>query len=382
MSIIDRYLLRQYLQNFLICFLSLTGIFVIFDVFTNLEAFMSLAKGVALVKIMASFYAVQSLYFFDRISPLLVLMSAMFTMAWIQRHHELTALMSAGISRIRIVAPVLAASLAIIVVATINREVMVPQFKDQLARRPGDLGGGVVDALQSQYDNTTDVLIQGRNVVVDEKKIDTPVFVTLSCKPPLREYGKQWTAAAAQFMPAKEGRPTGYLLTDVSEPKNLAQRPSLMLDGRPVLMTPHDHPDWLKPTEAFVVTDVSVDELTGGTILRRFASTAELIRASKNDSIFCGPELLVTIHSRILQPLLDITLLFLGLPLVAARDNRNVFVAIGMCMGLVALFFIASIACEKLGGNCLIPSPALAAWAPLMIFVPAAVGMSAEMWER
>ena len=49
---------------------------------------MALAKGVALMKIIAAYYATQSLYFFDRISSLLVLMSAMFTMAWIQRHHE------------------------------------------------------------------------------------------------------------------------------------------------------------------------------------------------------------------------------------------------------------------------------------------------------
>jgi lipopolysaccharide export system permease protein len=147
-------------------------------------------------------------------------------------------------------------------------------------------------------------------------------------------------------------------------------------------MTPHDHPDWLKPNEAFFVTDVSVDELTGGTILRKFASTAELIRAAKSGSIYYSPEVRVSIHSRILRPFLDITLLFLGLPLVAARDNRNVFMAIGMCMGLVALFLIVSIACERLGANCLIPYPSLAAWAPLMIFVPAAVGMSSAMWER
>ena len=98
-----------------------------------------------------------------------------------------------------------------------------------------------------------------------------------------------------------------------------------------------------------------------------------MIWALKNHSIYFSPDVRVTIHSRILQPLLDITLLFLGLPLVAARDNRNVFVAIGICMGLVALFFIVAIACQQLGAGCLI-SPALAAWAPLMIFVPAAVG--------
>ncbi len=99
MNIIDRYLLRQFLQNFVICFVSLMGVYVIFDVFTNLEAFMGIAKGVALMKVLAAFYGIRSLAFFDRFSALLVLMSAMFTMAWIQRHHEMTALMAAGIAR-------------------------------------------------------------------------------------------------------------------------------------------------------------------------------------------------------------------------------------------------------------------------------------------
>jgi lipopolysaccharide export system permease protein len=154
-----------------------------------------------------------------------------------------------------------------------------------------------------------------------------------------------------------------------------------MLDGRPILMTYHDNPTWLKPNEAYVVSDVTIDELMGGQMLRRFASTGELIWALKNRSIFFSPDVRVMIHSRIVQPVLDITLLFLGLPLVVARDNRNVFVAIGMCMGLVALFFIVSIACQQLGSNMLI-SPSMAAWAPLMIFVPAAVGMAGAMWEK
>ena len=381
MNIIDRYLLRQFVQNFVICFMSLTGVYVVFDVFTNLEAFLSFAKGLDLLKVMAAYYGYQSLFFFDRISALLVLMSAMFTMAWIQRHHEMTALMAAGISRIRVVAPVLVAAVAGVVLSVINREGLIPRGKDQLAMRPSDLKGKVYEELLPQYDNATDVLIEGRMAVIDQKQIELPVFVMPPYRPSLCEYGKQWVAANAYYLPAKDGRPTGYLLKGVTEPKNLAQRPSLALDGRPVLLTPHDHPDWLKPDEAFMVSDVTVDELTGGIVLRRFASTGELIWALKNHSIYFSPDVRVMIHSRILQPLLDITLLFLGLPLVAARDNRNVFVAIGICMGLVALIYIVAIACQQLGSNCLI-SPALAAWSPLMIFVPAAVGMSTAMWER
>ena len=147
MNIIDRYLLRQFLQNFVICFLSLMGVYVVFDAFTKLEAFMSFAKGTALLKVMAVYYGYQSLFFFDRISALLVLMSAMFTMAWIQRHNEMTALMAAGISRIRVVAPVLVAAVVIVALAVVNREIVIPKFKDELAKRPSDLKGNVIEEL-------------------------------------------------------------------------------------------------------------------------------------------------------------------------------------------------------------------------------------------
>ena len=50
MRIIDRYLLRQFLHTFVICFLSLTGLYIVFDAFTNLEAFMHCAKGSQLLR--------------------------------------------------------------------------------------------------------------------------------------------------------------------------------------------------------------------------------------------------------------------------------------------------------------------------------------------
>ncbi len=381
MNIIDRYLLRQFASNFIICFVSLAGVYIIFDAFTQLEAFMHVAKGGQLLKLMAFWYLPRMLYFFYLTSSLLVLMSAMFTMAWIQRHHEMTALMASGISRIRIVMPVLIAALGITLLAIVNREVIIPHFAAQLAMRPSDLQGNVIEELLPQYDNRTDVLIRGRNAILDKMKIENPNFLVPSDKSSLCEYGKQWTAMAAFCQAAKGDHPAGYLLDDVIEPKGLVQRPSLMLDGRQILITPHDRPDWLQPNQAFVVSDVTVDELTGNQMLKQFASTGELIRAMRSRSVYFSADIRVLIHARIVQPLLDITLLFLGLPLVVARDNRNVFVAIGACMGIVAVFFLVSIGCQQLGASCLIGA-ATAAWAPLMLFVPAAAGMSSAMWER
>jgi len=93
---LDRYLLRQFLQTFMICYLSLTGVYVIFRRLQQFRCISKIAKGVQLLKVIGAYYAYQSIFFFDRSSSLLVLMSAMFTIAWIQRHNEMTALMAAA----------------------------------------------------------------------------------------------------------------------------------------------------------------------------------------------------------------------------------------------------------------------------------------------
>jgi lipopolysaccharide export system permease protein len=77
---------------------------------------------------------------------------------------------------------------------------------------------------------------------------------------------------------------------------------------------------------------------------------------------------------------LDITLVFLGLPLVLSRSNRNVFLAIGMCLLLVAAFSLVVLGCRYLGAGYWF-EPSLAAWLPLMIFVPCAVALSQPLRE-
>ena len=109
------------------------------------------------------------------------------------------------------------------------------------------------------------------------------------------------------------------------------------------------------------------------------ASTAELIRGLRNASLGFGAATRVEIHTRIVQPLLDITLLFLGLPLVVARESRNVFIAMGLCMGVATLFSVFVAASQYLGAVWL--HPALGAWMPLIVFVPVAVWLAESLWK-
>ena len=378
MGIIDRYLLRQFVQTFVICFLSLWGLYVIFDLFTNLEEFLQAGEKTGnLWRLIGEFYGYQAIAFFDRTSGLLALISAMATLAWLERHNELTALMAAGISKLRIAAPVVAASVVVTLLAAVNRETLIPRHRQQLARKTTDLLGDRPQVMVPCYDTTTKILFRGAATSTQQQRIEKP---DLLLPPGLDEYGPTLTADNAFYQPANAEHPAGYLLQGVQQPAGLDNRPSLSKDGVPVVITPRDAPEWLRPGECFVVSDLAFEQLTGS-MWRQYASTAELIRGLRSKGLEFGVDVRVAIHSRLVQPLLDLTLLFLGLPLVLRREMRNVFVALGTCLVLVAGFMAVVFACQYLGSIYLV-SPSLAAWMPLMVFVPAAVALSEPLWER
>ena len=192
-------------------------------------------------------------------------------------------------------------------------------------------------------------MLGGKSTYADQKRIEEPCFLIRSLA--LRQYGNQLVADNAYYRPPQENRPGGYLLDGVREPKNLGTRPSLSLDGEAVLITPHDAPDWLKPNQCFLRSGVDFDLLTrdGAKAFKQLSSTRQLVRALRNPSLDYGADVRVAIHGRIVKPLLDLTLLFLGLPLVVTRENRNVFIAIGLCMLVTFAFTVTVIGLQMLG---------------------------------
>jgi lipopolysaccharide export system permease protein len=377
MWIIDRYMLRQFLSTFVICCISLFGLYVVFDLFTNLEEFLRCGREAGgVLPLIASFYGYQSAVFFDQTAGLLALVAAMFTITWIQRHNELTALMAAGVARTRVAAPVIVAALVIAVLAAGSRELLIPRIRDSLSRRPQDLIGDVGQPMNSIHDNLTDILFRGEETYANEKRIKDP-DLHLPRPSPLDRYGQHLIAENAYYELADGEHPAGYRLHGVSKPADLAEKESLPLDGEPTIITPRDA-KWLKPDECFVVSGITFQQLAGGDNWEDHSSTPQLIAGLRNPSLDFGADVRVAIHSRMVRPFLDITLLFLGLPLVLRKENRNVFLAIGACAAVVSLFMVVTIVCRSIGASYWI-SPALGAWLPLFIFVPPAVVLTESM---
>ena len=111
MLILDRYLLRQFLQIFAYCFISLAGLYIVIDAFNKLDKFNKVtADHGNLLLVMAQWYGYQCIGFFDRTSGMLTLIAAMFTIALFQRYNELIALQAAGVRKGRIVRPIVIGS--------------------------------------------------------------------------------------------------------------------------------------------------------------------------------------------------------------------------------------------------------------------------------
>src|SRR5262245_112473 len=378
MPIIDRYLLRQFVQIFTICFVSMAGLYIVIDLFGNLDDFLKYAgdHGLNPWTLLGRYYAPRTIGFFDQTSGMLTLIAAMFTIALFQRYNEMTALEAAGIRKWRIIRPVVTAVIAVAALAAANRELVIPQIRDQFARNAQDLGGESGRAVESQLDRKTGIIIRGNKTFANRQRITKPAFRLPS---ELSAYGNELLADDAFYLTADQTHPGGYLLTAVSLPKNLASKPSLRLGNTPIVLTGHDYP-WLKPDECFVVSDITFELLASAADWRRYASLPELFASLRNPSMSRRADVCVAAHSRIVQPVLDVLLLFLGLPLVLARYNRNVFFAIGLCVAVVVAFYLVVLGFQYLGSSYII-SPSLAAWFPLLLFVPIAAAMSNALRE-
>ncbi len=129
------------------------------------------------------------------------------------------------------------------------------------------------------------------------------------------------------------------------------------------------------------MSEIGFQQLAGGSQWRSLASTGELVAGLRNPSLTYGLDTRVTVHSRVVQPLLDLSLLFLGLPLVLTRENRNLFVAAGGCLLIVIGFIMVVMACRAMGSSGYLLSPVTAAWLPLLIFGPIATFVSQPIWE-
>lgn len=375
--LIDRYITRAMLHAFVIVFVSLAGLYFVFDAFTNMEDFIShAAKSGGLARVLATYYSCRLVWFFDATSPVISLASAMFALSWLERHNELTALLAAGVTRWRIARPVIIFAAVVSVAAAVSRELVIPQIRYTFARTANDLTGEAAQPFDARYDHATEILFRGRAARAAGQTIESP---SLLMPPHLGDYGPQIDAAEAKWFPASADHPAGFLLCGVREPADIDALQPLVAGEEPIVTT-RATAGWLEPKQCFVASAVTFEQMIGSTNWSQYSGTPELLAAIQNPSLGVGLDIPLRVHARVLQPLLDMALVMLGIPLVAGPARRGIFVAVGMCVAMTVLFFITVLGSHALAlGEAWTAS--LGAWIPLLTLAPLAAWRAQPMWQ-
>lgn len=366
MTRIDRYLMVLFIRVFLVCFVTLAGLLIIAQIFTNLDELLEYGRiRGSLPLALAEYFGPVLLTIFDRTCGLTALLSMLFVVAWLYRTNEWTAMLAAGISKARVIRPILIICAVVITLSAVSREIWIPKYSHILTRTPQDLQGTErLQPIRPTEDSEFGILIAGKNIVEQTQTIRNPVFVLFG---PASQLVGQIQAETAIYRAGDSTKPAGYLLSGLGNPKFLSQ-PSIQSDGVDYLRLPSDTP-WLSADECFVPSSVEFDMLRGSTA-KQFASTADLVWRARNQGDYYGDELQLLIHQRFLQPLTDATQLLLGLPFVLTSRRRNIVQLTIACFLTYGLFFGVHTALSMLCGSNRLLTPTVVSWIPLLLFAP------------
>ncbi len=369
MKIIDRYLTFAFIKIFLICFISLTGLYIVIHLFTNLDEIVEIAEATGSMKdTLLNFYGPRALEFFDRMAGILILIAGIFAIAMMQRRRELTAIQAAGVGKFRMVRPIIIASLVVVALSVLNREILLPKFKVQLTRTAQNWDENESLGMNITKDHDTGILFRGEKLEPSQERIREPV-VQLPIY--LSDTISRMNARFGYLLPAHKNHPAGIKLQKVSKPENMMDVPSMKIGEQVVVYSPRDY-HWLKAEQCFVVTNINLQQLAFGQEDSGYESLGEMIASTKQPSQWYSRGKRIAIHSRIIRPVLDIVLLMLGLPLIISQTNKNLLAAAGISVGIILLVQVTTLGSQSLGSLSLIKSAALSAWLPAIIFIPLA----------
>lgn len=355
-TLIDRQLIIGYFKAYFICLVSLLSLYVVVDLFTNLDDFSSKQKDfLNTLSDIGLYYTFKLTQIFDQLCEYIVLLSAMFTIAWMQRQNEMVPLLSSGVSTRRIVTPVLFSAFVMLSLAVINQELIIPKVGHRLLNDKDDPIGEKEVGVRGAYE-PNGIHIEGEKAKRNERMI-----LDFRCTIPESVAGNllHLTAKQAVFIPPPEGQRGGKWELTATKPAEVDG-----LDKSNGVLEQID-------TGRFIlhVREIDFDHITRNPNWFRLASTAKIYHELQKPEGNRLVSVAVLFHIRLTRPILGMVLVLLGLSVILRDQNRNVIISAGSCLVLCAIFF-ATCYCFKILGDSDFIAPALAAWMPIVGFGP------------
>ena len=167
-------------------------------------------------------------------------------------------------------------------------------------------------------------------------------------------------AAEATYYPP-HGQPAGWLLRNVETPFSQL---TLTEEGAKLVRRME------KPSDLFVVSEVSFDLLHNRLESNSFVSTAELIRRLRSPAFGLSTVRLAQhLHARIVRPLANLLAALLAIPLILRKESRGLITNMAISAAvLTAMLGLSEVVAY--GGKTGYITPELSAWIPILVTGP------------
>jgi len=357
MKILDKYVAKNFLIGYAIAFFVLIGLRIIIDLFVNLDEFTEHADlgALAVTKNIFIFYGLNTTLYFRDFAGMITVVAAAFSLGKMVRLNELVAMMASGVSLKRVIEPIVLFALLMTALLVIDQELVIPSLSDRLARSHDDVPGQesydvwfIVDGKGSlicsrRFDVKTSALYQP--TIIIRRKTETGIWeVTgrISAEEAVDAHKTgEWVLTGGQFISKdsiKGPEPIASYLSDI---------------------TAKDIPVRSKSKHMTLLS------------WRQLAALAA--QAQQGAKIKDLSQLFSQKHFRVTEPIINLAMLMVCLPILVCRDPKSMKSAVMISFFMVGVCFVTTFVCKMLAPEAnSFYQIGFWAWLPVFIFLPAA----------
>jgi len=354
-GILDRYIFRSLLINYVVALAVMLSLYVVLDMFVNMDEFTEhgLPASTVLANIV-DYYAPNLLLYFAQLSGMITLFACLAVIARMRSLHEMTAMLASGVSLYRVARPVLIFGFITTGLLVVDTEWFIPAVAHKLARAHDDVYGDQTYEVLFMRDRVGNLLSAGRfnpetrdlHRLLVMTRDDTGAIV------------RTIEADRAVWEPASPTRPKGRWRLERGRMTSRTMR-----SGRAGL-GPREGKTVTYPT--FYESDLDPPAIqlrqTEGWI--RFLSLASLRKLAEREPGSRAAIVRIR-HARVAAPIVSLILLLLGLPFFLDRSPANVLSDAGRSMVVCGLCYVSTFLAQSIRSD---TQSALIAWIPIFVF--------------
>ena len=357
MKILDKYIAKNFLIGYAISFGVFIGLRIIIELFVNLDEFTEKTNAATfdIIKYIFIFYGTRITLYFRDFAGMITVMAAAFSFTKMVRNGELIALMASGISLKRVVVPVIILSLISTAVFVIDQEFIIPPLAEILVRGEDQLAGKEFYDVKFLSDAQGSLLFS-QQFYLRNGTLNNPTILLRqrSQRPGIWELTGFIAADSAVFND-QTGRwdLINGTYTDKNSP-SLSKR----VVSYPSDITPRDIPIRRKAEYKSLLSLLQLQKI-----------------AAEGSKIKDLAQIYAQMQSHITDPIINLIMLLISLPILICRDPKAMKSAIMISFGLTTACYIATFICKLFATEIFFERliPEFWVWLPVFIFLPAAI---------